>query len=132
MHVMLKERLLKKESIAHIASLTCFVHCIIAPFLIVLSPVVGHAFHNHVVELSILLFSLICGIFVISQGYCQHKRKHIVFLYSLGAFFWILHSAFDYFHIHHGEQLLLLIGSLFVIGSYYFNHKLLKCCPKKH
>jgi hypothetical protein len=126
------EKTLKTHSLTHIASLTCVVHCIIAPFIVIFSPLIGSIFHSHIVEILFLAVSLGCGFFVISKGYCLHKRKHIVFLYILGAIFWILHFLLNHYHVHPSKSIFLLLGSLFVIGSYYFNHKLLKCCPESH
>ena len=118
------------QSKAQIASFACVVHCIVTPLIIVVAPFMGSILHNVYLEVGILLLSIICGVIVIHNGYCSHKRRHTILLFGVGASLWALHSLVEHLGIHGFEVALLLLGTIFVLGSYYFNHRLLKCCPE--
>ena len=120
----------KYLSKAQIASFACLVHCIATPLIIVAAPFMGNILHNVYLEIGIFLLSIICGVFVIHNGYSRHKKLYITLLFSLGVSLWGLHSVLEHLGIHGFELALLLLGTIFVLGSYYFNHRLLKCCPE--
>lgn len=118
----------QSKSIAHIASISCAIHCILTPILVVFIPFLGHFFENSFFEVGLLLASIFCGIYIIYKGYCQHKKQHAIFLFSIGALFWVVHSVFGHYH-HEAIDISLLIGTALVLTSYYVNHRYLKCCP---
>ncbi|MEK9657333.1 MAG: MerC domain-containing protein [bacterium] len=118
----------KKGYLAYILSITCLFHCILTPFLLVASPLMGHFFESLWIELSVLSFSMLCGVLIIFTGYCKHKRIHTCCLFALGTFFWILHALLGHDHGVMSDLFLLSLGSCFVIASYYFNHRFLNCC----
>ena len=128
---MLKIQTIKKVSITQAASLTCLIHCILTPLIIVLSPVIGQFFNNPIIEFSLLSISIICGLTIVYQGYCKHKKKHALYLFSLGIGLWATHLISHQLKIIYIESLLLAIGTICVIASYYINHKLIICCPKQ-
>ena len=116
-------------SLAHFGSLVCVVHCILTPIIIIFAPFLGHAFHSFWVEVAILGFAIVCGIFVMYQGFCKHKKKHGILIFIIGIVNWILHSIVERLHIEWLAPILLLVGTVFVLISYYLNHQYLKCCP---
>ena len=118
----------KFKSISPIISLTCMVHCLIAPLVIVIAPAISESFHNIYFEIFLLFFSIACGIYIIHNGVCSHKKKHTWFIFSAGAFLWCLNIILDHTEFLGSEFTLLILGSLFVLLSYYINHRYLKCC----
>lgn len=120
---------LKKQTLITFASFTCIIHCIITPLLMVLFPFLGKQSHNHELEILLLLASIGCGTYIVSNGYCKHKKAHSLFLFSLGSFLWISHLFIDSIFAFNAEFILLSLGSTCVIISYIINHKFLKCCP---
>ena len=122
-----------KQSLAYVVSLTCFVHCIATPFLVLFSPLIAHSLNSIAIEIGLLATAVLGGSYIIRNGYCQHKREHSVILFALGTLFWILHVGVDHsplFGHYHGlaSSLLLLTGTVFVLISYYINHRYLNCC----
>ena len=122
-------KLISKQYLLSIASLSCCIHCILTPVLITLFPFLSKAFHFERLELGLLGISIICGIYIIYSGYCKHKKKQSIAVYALGALLWISHLFIESIFTFHTEILLISLGSIFVIMSYIINHNFLKCCP---
>ncbi len=122
---MLIKRQLK--TISGYASMACAIHCIFAPFIIMFSPFTVHIFENIVIEYTLLISSITFGIFIIYSGYCKHKKLHSIILFITGIILWSIHAFGDHHHDLHLNTLLVIIGSCFVLSSYYFNHKTLNC-----
>lgn len=118
----------KRNYILEMLSLACAVHCLLAPAIVIFVPFMGSFFENVWIELLILFSSIIIGSIIIYKGFCQHKRRHVCILFIIGIMFWISHLGLDFFDMHEFEWILFFIGSFFVVGSYYFNHRNLKCC----
>lgn len=122
-----------KKRIITLASFACVLHCIIAPFLVLAAPMIGHFFENLLVEITVLLVSIACGIAIIYNGYCNHKKKHSLILFIIGAVFWGLNTLTE--HLTHQDlhAELLLIGTILVLLAYRINHKHKKdCCSSEH
>jgi hypothetical protein len=119
---------MKNHKVTHFGSIACLLHCILTPLVIIVSPFIGHFLENLIVEISLLILSILCGIFIVYNGYCIHKKKHCILLFSTGAFLWIIHSLFEFKEIF-GAKIYFTIGTIFVLASYYINHRLIKCCP---
>jgi len=117
---------IKKSKSLYFISIACVLHCIAAPFLIIIAPLFGSILENHFFEYSLLIISIICGSFIIYKGYCAHKKIHLFLLYLTGAFLWILHLLFEHYDIA-GAKLSFYIGTLIVLIAYYISHRL--CCP---
>lgn len=111
-----------------LASFSCVVHCILTPLLIIGFPIIGSFSHNMIVEGLTLVTSIGCGVYVILNGYCKHKKRHAVVLFIVGASLWIVHLIGDHLLFIHLDKFTLILGSAFVICSYYINHRLLKRC----
>lgn len=115
----------KLDKIAHGASLACAIHCATTPLLVIAAPFFGHLFDNPFIEFGLLSFSLISGIFIIARGYQHHHQRQTILLFSIGAMMWIIHAIG---HIHILSEALFLFGTIFVLTSYYVNHKHLHIC----
>ncbi|MBT6120635.1 MerC domain-containing protein [bacterium] len=122
----------KPSRFAYIVSFACAVHCLSTPLVVIFLPFLGHIFHNHFIEIGLLAFSIMVGIWIIYNGYCHHKKQHSVVLFSTGVSFWLIHIFSDLLHSHSSDTVFVIAGALFVVGSYYLNHKFLKCCDHNH
>ena len=111
------------NTIAYILTFSCAVHCLLLPFLVVSFPLIGHIYDLHFIELPLLLSSILIGCFITYKGYCKHKKQHTLVLFLIGALFWLAHMVLEVFHIHSSEFLLIGFGSVFVLGSYFLNHR---------
>ena len=118
----------KKHQRLQFLSLACAIHCILTPLFICCVPYFGHIIHNPILEVCIMTASVFCGILVIHNGYCTHRKSKTIFLFTIGVILWFVHLGLELLHIHGLELYILILGSCFVVGSYYSNHKLLKCC----
>ena len=127
---MLRRLAMKTKSLSHMSSLACVAHCLLAPLVIVVFPLLGAAFDNMAIEYSILGVSVLCGIGIIYSGFCKHKKTHSLLLFGLGAALWILNAIINHAaHSHEAIPVMLLIGTTFVLAAYYMNHRDLSCCP---
>jgi len=121
-----------KEKLITIASFTCVLHCIIVPFLVMGAPLLGNFFENIFVELGILLFSIACGIAIIYNGYCKHKKKHAGIIFLIGISFWGMHTLIELLTHWHLDIELLTAGTILVLIAYRINHKQTKSCCTTH
>lgn len=122
---------MKKTSVLnpfiHFSSLLCVIHCLLAPFIIAFSPFLGSFFEYNMVKFGLLGFSILCGVFIVYNGYCTHKKQHAMALFILGGILWTVQTLLEVFHIHTSE-IYLYIGTICVLGAYYINHHYIKCC----
>ena len=60
----------KTQSIIHLGTTICLIHCIITPLLIIYAPFFGHFFHNIWVEIGLLNLSyyLECSLFIMATA----------------------------------------------------------------
>ena len=110
------------------ASLACAIHCIATPFMVLWLPFIGHYFDSIWIEVGLLSVSILCGVSIIYQGFCQHKKSHTVGLFILGIGFWGLHVLLEHVYHLHAQPAILAIGTGCVLLSYYMNHHQLRCC----
>ena len=106
----------------HTASLACVVHCIVTPLLIGFSPAFSQYIDKPWIELSLLFISVCCVTWIVYQGYCTHKKQHSIILFAMGSILWIVHSLLEHADIANAKYSLTL-GSIFVLVSYYINHR---------
>ena len=114
----------------HIASLLCVIHCVLTPFLILVAPVVGGYLENAFLEVGFLVVSIATGTFITYNGFCMHKKYQALMLFLAGAILWSAHSILEHFHTV-GAEYYLVLGTLFVLSSYYLNHSFLNQCPSE-
>ena len=69
----------------HFSSFLCVIHCVLAPFIIAFSPFLGSFFEHNLVKFGLLAISILCGVFIVYNGYCTHKKQHAVTLFILGG-----------------------------------------------
>ena len=124
---MKKNSFLTPSFFASIASTTCLIHCLVAPLFIVIAPFFGQLFHAAWVEFLFLFVSIGCGCYLIYKGYCKHKKRQAVVLFSIGALFWVGHALLSHDNIF-GAELLLFSGTATVFYAYYLNHRQTKSC----
>jgi len=121
------------KTIKLILTFSCALHCLVTPFLILLLPALQPFINNHWIEFAILAGSLLIGLSIIYSGYCSHKKKHALWLFAAGALCWGVHMLADILHAPILDTLFLIGGSIFILSSYFINHKASKpCCQHRH
>tara|TARA_A100001015_G_C15039534_1_gene738676 strand:- start:405 stop:788 length:384 start_codon:yes stop_codon:yes gene_type:complete len=116
------------KKLVYVGSLLCVIHCILTLFIITAAPFLGHYLDNSFVEISLLLLSIMFGLFIVYNGYCQHKKKHGLILFFFGALLWVLHSLFEFKELV-GTKVYLVFGTIFVLLAGVINHRLIRCTP---
>ncbi|MEH3115447.1 MerC domain-containing protein [Pedobacter terrae] len=113
------------------ASTLCAIHCAALPFLITVLPLWGMEFlANEAVEITMIAFSLIIGIWSLSAAYRKQHRSIIPILVLVTGFTCI---AFGHFSgIEFLEPILIPIGGLTIAAAHYVNLRMLKSCPLGH
>ena len=105
----------------YFASFSCAIHCIITPFLIVSSPVIGVRFANPYLEISLLIISILLCMSIILNNYSKHKKKQPIYLTVIGITLWAINVYLEFNGLE-GSIYYSLIGSFFVISAYILNH----------
>ena len=70
-----------------VASLACAIHCMAAPFLLLLSPAVGLAWSHPSVHWIMAALVLPLALVVVHRGYKRHKRRSALIAVWLGSAF---------------------------------------------
>ena len=118
----------KPITLPMLASFACVIHCVLTPILVIYTPLLGNFFHNHFLEVGLFIFSILIGTLTIRNGYCKHKQRFSIILYSVGSLFWIAHLMSELLFHSHVSFPFLTLGTLFIIWSYFINHRDLKKC----
>ena len=116
-----------KENFLSIASSLCLIHCLVFPLIASILPSFGNQFESVFLEYALLVFSIICGAYVMFLGFKMHRKKTVVFVFALGCLCWLFHGFFEAFPFYVLE-LSLLLGTCLVILSYVLNQKNIKTC----
>ena len=82
-----------KSKLITFASFTCVIHCIIAPFLVMAAPMLGHIFENIFIEIAVLVVSIACGIAIIYNGYCTQKKALHYIIFNWGIILGTEHTS---------------------------------------
>lgn len=113
------------------ASTLCAIHCAALPFLITVLPLWGMGFlANEAVEITMIAFSLMIGIWSLSAAYRKQHCRITPILVLITGFACI---AFGHFSgVELLEPVLIPIGGLTVAAAHYINLRMLKSCPLGH
>ena len=112
-----------------LASLACAAHCLIAPFLVGLIPLVGLSFlFSETAERSLIAATVIVCIFSLLPAYIrQHKKLHSIILATLGLGLIILtHLQFE--DNLAAKATFLITGAILVSTAHLLNRRLCRAC----
>ncbi|WP_231459587.1 MerC domain-containing protein [Pedobacter sp. Leaf132] len=119
------------DSLGITASVLCAIHCALVPLLITFLPLWGLSFlANEWVEISMILVSLILGIWSLSISYRkEHRTIYPTVILVLGfALIATGHfSGYDFL-----EPILIPIGGIVIATAHFINLKYVKSCTVKH
>lgn len=104
----------------------CAIHCILLPVLLPLLPLVGlTATHNHALERTLLLITMVLGFITLFVGFHKYHRKLYPF-YSLflGGFIYWQKDLLG----HEYEHYVLIVGAAFVVLAHVLNLRLCNHC----
>lgn len=77
----------KLDKVGIAASLACAIHCLAAPFLLLLLPAAGSVWSHPAVHWVLAALVLPLALYVIYRGYIRHKRRAALVFAVLGAAF---------------------------------------------
>lgn len=104
----------------------CAIHCIMLPVLLPVFPLLGlTAMHNHALERTVLLVTMLLGFITLFIGFQRYHRKLYPF-YSLflgGFIYWQKDVAGAQY-----EHLILIIGATLVVLAHIMNMRLCNRC----
>jgi hypothetical protein len=131
---------LKLDSIGLTASLICAVHCALFPFLLLLLTFYGMNFvAGPLLEYSLIIFSVLVGLYTFSHGYRNHHRSFVPLIVFLSGLIIIILSHSIFHETSHGEgfspeYVISPIGAIFIGTGHFLNRKYTKevsgksCC----
>lgn len=118
--------ILQKASL--LLSLLCAIHCSATALLILLLPFLSVSlFQNELLEIALLAISVPVGLFSVLQGYKNHKKVLIPFLFLAGCT-----SFVSEFIIPMAGNTTHLAGSALISISIIWNFYSSKTCNHKH
>ena len=113
------------------ASTLCAIHCAALPFLITVLPMWGIGFlANEGVEISMIVISLIIGVWSLGSTYIkQHRNLWPLIILMLGFAFI---AAGHFLANETFEPILIPLGGFTIAIAHFVNLRLRKSCPIKH
>ncbi|WP_231491835.1 MerC domain-containing protein [Pedobacter sp. Leaf170] len=119
------------DSLGITASVLCAIHCALVPLLITFLPLWGLSFlANEWVEISMILVSLILGIWSLSISYRKEHRKIYPTVILVLGFALIAAGHFSGYDFL--EPILIPIGGIVIATAHFINLKYVKSCTVKH
>jgi hypothetical protein len=123
---------MQADRLGVIASLLCFVHCVLTPVVVSLLAVGAHYFPSeekvHRV-LAVVITGL--GCFAILAGYRRHRRIRVVLLMSVGLGLIFAGAYFgNRLPSHLAEVAVTITGSCFMIAGHFLNHTFCRDCER--
>lgn len=112
-----------------VASIVCAIHCTLLPLVISTLPILGlNLINNLFFEVSMILISLLIGIYSLRHGFTKHHHKlRPILLFTLGMFFLVLKQVF------HPHQIWFLAPAvLLIISAHYINLRLCRKAAHEH
>ena len=113
------------------ASTLCAIHCAALPFVMTLLPLWGLDFlADQGVEITMLVFSLLIGIWSLARGY--RAQHHSLWPISILIFGFLLICSGHFLPVERFEAVLIPLGGLSIAAAHFTNLKMLKSCPIDH
>jgi hypothetical protein len=121
-------------------SLSCCIHCLVTPFLLIVAPGLGEYFENELVH--VILFALVAPIALFSfiSTYKQNGHKRPLIFGSIGLFGlfigMLIHTVFEGTSVNHGhghialhqiEIVVNILSGLIMIYAHIINFKEREC-----
>ena len=105
----------------------CFMHCLFAPSLIVVSySSLALTLESEIIHKAILLLTIPVSIFAISLGYKNHSNNSIIYTGIAGLTILISALLIGESIGENAELILTILGSLMVITCHYKNYDVCK------
>lgn len=113
-----------------ILSVGCLIHCVLLPIILPLLPllgfVVGHDGKFHLFLSAIIVSTAVMALI---PGYLKHKRALPLFFGFWGVSFILVGGVAELFDKDNFNTIIpTMIGSCFMVGSHYLNHRFSCLC----
>tara|TARA_B100001113_G_scaffold347383_1_gene339714 strand:+ start:280 stop:678 length:399 start_codon:yes stop_codon:yes gene_type:complete len=114
----------KNQWMIKFLSFACVIHCLLMPLVWSVFPLLGPFLGNLYIEVGLFFLSVVSGTYIIRMGYCRHQKGITIVLYGLGVMCWGVNLLCELLKVEFlGLEYALLMGSLLVLLSYYFNYR---------
>lgn len=119
------------DKIGITASTACAIHCAALPFFLTLLPLWGLEFlATPFLEMSMILLSLILGVWSLSKSYRQiHRNPYPIITLACGFMFILIGHLSEIDLI---EPILIPVGGFTIAGAHFLNLKLNRSCKHHH
>ncbi|RYF16012.1 MAG: MerC domain-containing protein [Flavobacteriales bacterium] len=119
------------DKVGMTASITCAIHCAALPFFLTLLPLWGLEFlATPFLEMSMILLSLILGVWSLSKSYRQiHRNPYPIITLACGFMFILIGHLSEIDLI---EPILIPVGGFTIAGAHFLNLKLSRSCKHHH
>ncbi|MCX2430295.1 MerC domain-containing protein [Pedobacter sp. GR22-10] len=109
------------------ASTACAIHCALLPFILTLLPLWGLEFLAHpIIEISMILFSMVLGIWSLSKSYRNTHRRKLPIIILIMGFIFIFTGHFAGIDVL--EPILIPAGGFAIAFAHFLNIRLSKSC----
>lgn len=102
------------------ASILCAIHCALFPFLLTITPLASFKFlESHMLENSLIVFSLIVACYALIHGYKKHHKNPTALLIVIAGFLNIFTAHFT--QTQRAEIALTTVGAILIALSHAIN-----------
>ncbi|WP_018690697.1 MerC domain-containing protein [Algicola sagamiensis] len=120
-------------------SLTCALHCMLLPSLLLLLPsIAALSLNTEAFHITLVIAVIPSSLFALKAGYQQHGNSWVIFGVSIGLILLVLALLLGTGILgEQGELILTVIGSICIAFGHSANYQLSKkgmhenCCPDK-
>jgi hypothetical protein len=118
------------DRLGMVASILCFIHCILTPIAVSLLAVGVHYIPSEEkVHRVLAIFVAVLGAVAILFGYRRHRRRRVLLLISGGVLLIFATAYFgDRLPSHLVEVAITMMGSSLMIAGHFLNHTFCKKC----
>jgi hypothetical protein len=125
---------MQADRLGIIASVLCFIHCVLTPVAVSLLAVGAHYLPSEEkIHRVLAVFVAALGSLAILFGYRRHRQSRVVLLMSSGLVLIVTGAYFgNRLPSHLSEVAVTMMGSCFMIAGHFLNHTFCKNCERCH
>ena len=125
----------RMDKVGIFLSLSCCLHCLVTPFLLVLAPAISDYFQSEWIHILLFLFVAPVALFSFLKTHKESSHKRPLILGSIGLFGLFIgllihtfnHEGVTHESIHVFEVSVNILSGLLLIAAHFFNFKDSEC-----